>query len=432
MTTITQPQEQTQTGQDIDLSSIPFTRYDVGWVILCIGMAIGAGIVFLPVQVGIKGLWVFILSVLITYPGIYLLQNLYLKTLSESPECEDYTSVITHYLGPNWGVVLGACYFLMLLKGMSTYSMAVTFDSASYIQTFGFTDVLLSDYKWYGLVVLIIMVSLAAQGERMLFKVASPMVVFKLGIVVLLGLVMVPYWDLSNIPAFPAVLPLLRDTILTLPFTLFSILFVQIISPMNVAYRKAEPNRLIANYKAVRVHRVAYTILAVSVLFFAFSFALVLHHDEAVRAYEQNISALAMATKVIPGAAVRVMTTLLNIFAIMTAFFGIFLGFQEAIKGIALNLISRVIPKERVNRTALNVGVCVFVVLLLWAWVMTRFSIILLNQISAPIYGTVACLIPCLLVHKVPVLHKLKGPSVYYVAMLGVMLCSTPFLKLFE
>ncbi|EIR56096.1 putative membrane protein, partial [Yersinia pestis PY-14] len=26
--------------------SVPFTQYDVGWVILCIGMAIGSGIVF--------------------------------------------------------------------------------------------------------------------------------------------------------------------------------------------------------------------------------------------------------------------------------------------------------------------------------------------------------------------------------------------------
>ena len=52
--------------------SIPFTKYDVGWVILCIGMAIGSGIVFMPVQVGIKGIWVFIVSVAISYPAIYI------------------------------------------------------------------------------------------------------------------------------------------------------------------------------------------------------------------------------------------------------------------------------------------------------------------------------------------------------------------------
>lgn len=42
--------------------AIKFDSTDTGWVIMSIGMAIGAGIVFLPVQVGLMGLWVFLLS----------------------------------------------------------------------------------------------------------------------------------------------------------------------------------------------------------------------------------------------------------------------------------------------------------------------------------------------------------------------------------
>lgn len=34
---------------------IPFTKYDFGWVLLCIGMAIGAGTVLMPVQIGLSG-----------------------------------------------------------------------------------------------------------------------------------------------------------------------------------------------------------------------------------------------------------------------------------------------------------------------------------------------------------------------------------------
>ncbi|WP_239687167.1 hypothetical protein [Mannheimia haemolytica] len=36
-----------------------FDSTDFGWIIMSIGMAIGAGIVFLPVQVGLMGMWVF-------------------------------------------------------------------------------------------------------------------------------------------------------------------------------------------------------------------------------------------------------------------------------------------------------------------------------------------------------------------------------------
>ncbi len=51
----------------INHKNIPFTMYDLGWVVLCIGAAIGSGIVFFPLQVGLKGVWVFALAVI---PGL--------------------------------------------------------------------------------------------------------------------------------------------------------------------------------------------------------------------------------------------------------------------------------------------------------------------------------------------------------------------------
>ncbi len=418
---------------DKDLyQSVPFTRYDAGWVVLCIGMAIGAGIVFLPVQVGLKGIWVFILSLIITYPAIYLLQKLYLNTLSEADECKDYTSVITQYLGPNWGVFLGIAYFLMLLKGMLSYSLMVTNDSASYLHTMGLTDTVLSEHFWYGLVVLIPLVAIASRGEKLLFKISGPMVLVKLAIVVVLGIVIVPHWNFKNIQAFPEIGPLIRDTFLTVPFTLFSILFVQILSPMNVAFRKEEQDKRVATYRAMRAHRIAYIILVIAVLFFAFSFTFSLSYEDALMAKKENISALALAAKVIPGDVVKWMTIILNIFAILTAFFGIFLGFQEAVKGIALNIIGRFIPKERINDKMLTFCVCIFIILLLWLWVAANVSFLLLQQIGAPVYGLVSCLIPCFLVYFVPKLNKFKGWDIYYIVIMGLMLCASPFFIFFQ
>ena len=412
--------------------SVPFNRYDAGWVVLCIGMAIGSGIVFMPVQIGLKGIWVFLAAVALSYPAVYLLQNLYLKTLSETETCEDYTGVITQYLGKNWGIWLGVAYFLMMLHGMFTYSLAVTFDSASYLHTFGLTSTVLSDSIWYGLVILIVMVSIAAQGERLLFKISGPMVLVKLGIIVMLGVVMVPYWNFNNITAFPEFLPFVRDVLLTLPFTLFSILYVQIISPMNIAYRKIEADREVAVFRAVRAHRIAYIILVISVLFFAFSFTFSISHEQAVSAFEQNISALAIAAQVIPGYIVQAMTTMLNIFAILTAFFGVYLGFQEAIKGIVVNILSRFIPEEKIDRKVLHIAVSIAVVLGLWAWVSIRFSVLAFMQLGAPLFGLVSCLIPCYLVYRTPQLQKFKGFGVLFIIFFGILLCISPFFKFFE
>lgn len=409
---------------------IPFTRYDLGWVILCIGMAIGAGIVFLPVQVGITGVWTFAASVLLAYPALYMMQKLYLQSLCESPEAASYAGIITQYLGKNWGMFLAVVYFFMLVKGMLTYSLAVTFDSAKYLQSFGVTTGLLSDSPWFSLAVLCALVAVAAQGEKLLFKVAGPLVVFKLAVVILLGVVMIPRWDIQNsLHAFPDAKQFIIDTVLTLPFTLFSILFVQILSPMNIAFRRVESDPRIATYRALRANRVAYWVLVVSVLFFAVSFAFSLSHEQALSAKAQNISALALAGSVMPGNGVLYLTTALNVFAIVTAFLGIYLGFEESIKGVVLNLLTRFIPESRINNRAVSLGVCVFIVIGLWFWVQTRFSILLLQQLASPIYGVASFIVPCILVYQVPALKKYVSPKVWYVFLFGVIVCTAPILK---
>lgn len=158
--------------------AIKFDSTDTGWVIMSIGMAIGAGIVFLPVQVGLMGLWVFLLSSVIGYPAMYLFQRLFINTLAESPECKDYPSVISGYLGKNWGILLGALYFVMLVIWMFVYSTAITNDSASYLHTFGVTEGLLSDSPFYGLVLICILVAISSRGEKLLFKISTGMVLF--------------------------------------------------------------------------------------------------------------------------------------------------------------------------------------------------------------------------------------------------------------
>ena len=78
--------------------AIKFDSTDTGWVIMSIGMAIGAGIVFLPVQVGLMGLWVFCSPRLLAIRPCTSSSD-YLLIRWRNPECKDYPSVISGYLG---------------------------------------------------------------------------------------------------------------------------------------------------------------------------------------------------------------------------------------------------------------------------------------------------------------------------------------------
>ncbi|EHX2389887.1 hypothetical protein K3U29_001983 [Escherichia coli] len=375
--------------------AIKFDSTDTGWVIMSIGMAIGAGIVFLPVQVGLMGLWVFLLSSVIGYPAMYLFQRLFINTLAESPECKDYPSVISGYLGKNWGILLGALYFVMLVIWMFVYSTAITNDSASYLHTFGVTEGLLSDSPFYGLVLICILVAISSRGEKLLFKISTGMVLTKL------------------------------------PFTLTSILFIQTLSPMVISYRSREKSIEVARHKALRAMNIAFGILFVTVFFYAVSFTLAMGHDEAVKAYEQNISALAIAAQFISGdgaAWVKVVSVILNIFAVMTAFFGVYLGFREATQGIVMNILRRKMPAEKINENLVQRGIMIFAILLAWSAIVLNAPVLSFTSICSPIFGMVGCLIPAWLVYKVPALHKYKGMSLYLIIVTGLLLCVSPFL----
>ncbi|GCD58627.1 hypothetical protein NBRC3280_1129 [Acetobacter pasteurianus NBRC 3280] len=227
-----------------------FDGTDIGWIVMSIGMAIGAGIVFLPVQVGLMGVWVFLLSAVVGYPGMYLFQRLFINTLASARVSQTYPDMISSYLGRGWGTLLGALYFVMLVIWMFVYATAITRDSASYLHSFGITQHLLSNYAWYPLILLTVLVALASRGEKLLFRMSSFMVITKLLIVAAMGVFMIPRWNTANLGALPPVGTLITKAVITLPFTLTSILFIQTLSPMVISYRAREKSPEVARFNA--------------------------------------------------------------------------------------------------------------------------------------------------------------------------------------
>ena len=269
---------------------------------------------------------------------------------------------------------------------MFVYSTAITNDSASYLHTFGVTEGLLSDSPFYGLVLICILVAISSRGEKLLFKISTGMVLTKLLVVAALGVSMVGMWHLYNVGSLPPLGLLVKNAIITLPFTLTSILFIQTLSPMVISYRSREKSIEVARHKALRAMNIAFGILFVTVFFYAVSFTLAMGHDEAVKAYEQNISALAIAAQFISGdgaAWVKVVSVILNIFAVMTAFFGVYLG-RSARHHDFRHFAGT--ERHRTERTGVELPLS-----------------------AGPIFGMVGCLIPAWLVCKVPAFANTKG-----------------------
>lgn len=413
-----------------DKKNIPFTLYDLGWVVLCIGAAIGSGIVFFPLQVGLKGVWVFALAVILGYPAVYYMQKLFIETMARSDEHDSYLSIITSYVGSRWGLFLGGLYSITVLKSMVEYAMAITNDSASYLKTFGVTTQTLSEYWWWSLLLITVLSLIASKGEKLLFKVSGSMIAIKLLIIVAIGFVVVPFWNLDNIGAFPSAGHLIVGTFPTLPFAIFSIMFVQILNPMNIAYKKREEDKAVAKYKILRVHKVTYIVLVTTVLLFVISIILSISEADALRAYHENISALALAAKVIPGSAVKIMSVILNVFSIVTAFLGIYLAVHESFVGLIKFTAEKVFKKTENNERVNSVIAFFMVVLILWLIVLTNFPILKVFVFGGVTYGIISCIVPGVIILKNDKFTDLRGPAVYYVVLIGLLMCIGPFVML--
>ncbi|KJF79711.1 membrane protein [Photobacterium angustum] len=405
-----------------------FDSVDVGWIVMSIGMAIGAGIVFLPVQVGVMGLWVFLLSSVIGYPAMYLFQKLFINTLAESQKCTDYPGVISGYLGKNWGIALGILYFIMLVIWVLVYSLAITNDSASYLYTFGVTQSHLNHNIFYGLALICLLSYIGSKSEKFLFKISGFMAVTVIALVAVMGVLLIPQWNFSNITAVGDWGAMLKDAIITLPFTLTSILFIQSLSPMVISYRSHEKSIEVARYKASRAMKIAFSILFVVVFFFAVSFTFAISQSEAQHAMKENISALAMIAHYFPGSWATIVGIVINIFAVVTSFFGVFLAFKEACKGLAMNILERRYDHHKINTNLVNKLTTVFIILVAWTAVALNLPILSFTSICSPIFGIVGCLIPAYLVYKVPTLNKYKGAATYLIIITGILLCISPLL----
>lgn len=409
-----------------------FDSVDIGWIVMSIGMAIGAGIVFLPVQVGVVGIWVFLLSSIIGYPAMYLFQKLFINTLAKAKNASSYPDAIESYLGKNASILLSILYFLMIIIWMFVYTTAINNDSASYLVTFKITSENLSTNPLYGLGIILVLIFLANKGEKFLFKISGFMAVSVLLIIAIIAVLMVPQWDFSNIKEIGSIKDLIKEAIITLPFTLTSILFLQSLSPMVISYRIHNIDIEIARKKALRAMNIAFALLFVVVFFYAISFTLAMSPEQALIAKQENISALAIVAKSFGsnsnGDWHIYFGMLLNVFAVLSSFFGVFLGFSEGTKGILINLFSRKKNLDEKDKKLIDILVLAIGIILCWGVIVLNAPVLSFTSICSPIFGLIGCLIPAYLVYKVPELHCFKGASLYFIILTGILLCISPFL----
>ena len=129
-----------------------------------------------------------------------------------------------------------------------------------------------------------------------------------------------------------------------------------------------------------------------------------------------------------PGSWATIVGIVINIFAVVTSFFGVFLAFKEACRGLMMNLLERKFEAHKINTKLVDKFTTAFIILIAWGAVALNLPILSFTSICSPIFGIVGCLIPAYLVYQVPSLHKYKGTATNLIIVTGVLLCISPLL----
>ena len=104
------------------------------WAISLFGTAVGAGILFLPINAGSFGFWPLLAATILIGPMTYFSHRGLARMICASPrQGEDITAVVTDYFGKSAGFIISVIYFCAIFPIVLIYGVSITNTVNSFI-----------------------------------------------------------------------------------------------------------------------------------------------------------------------------------------------------------------------------------------------------------------------------------------------------------
>lgn len=268
--------------------SSKWTQHDTYWLLSLFGTAVGAGILFLPINIGLGGFWPLVLMAVLAFPMTYLShRGLARFVLSSRRPNADFTDVVEEHFGQNAGRLISLLYFLSIFPILLIYGVGLTNTVDSFLvnqaDMVSPPRTLLSGALVFGLIAIML------SGEKIMLRAFAIMVYPLAAILALLSLYLIPYWSMPSFD-FPQTSDFLHTVWLAVPVVVFSFSHAAAISSFANIQRRHYGEQ--ADQKSEQILRHTSVVLILFVLLFVFSCVLALSPQALQEAKAQNISVL--------------------------------------------------------------------------------------------------------------------------------------------
>lgn len=401
---------------------------NTNWIISLFGTAVGAGILFLPINAGGFGFWPLLIATVLIGPMTFLSHRALSRMMSASPKPGvDITGVVTSYFGQGAGAVISVLYFLAIYPIVLIYGVSITNTVDSFIvnQLDG-----PSIPRWLLSLLLVGGMTLVfAYGQRLMLIVTQiivyPLIVFLAAV----SFYLVPQWDFSSFYETEGTTSGIWAVVMILPVLVFSFNHSPAISQFTLAMQRTWGK--VAEKNASKVLGITATLLTIFTMFFVWSCALAVGGDGLAQAREQNIPVMSYIANTTGVPIMALLSPIVAILAIVSSYFGHTLGAAEGARFIVKKFAPSI--SNKLSMTTLTVAVNVFIFLTAWAAAIANPSILaLIESIGGPFIAMILYIMPMYAMYKVPALNRFRNHwTAAFVVFTGIASISAAIVGLF-
>lgn len=168
-----------------------FSDFTFSWALGLFGTAVGAGVLFLPINAGMSGFWPLIIMTLIVGPMTYYAhRGLARFVLSSKNPGQDITYVVQEHFGVTGGRLITLLYFLAIYPILLIYGVGITNTVISFIENQ--LHMTAPSRAVVSFVLLAVMIGIMLLNERIILAVTNWLVYPLIAIIFGLSLYLIP------------------------------------------------------------------------------------------------------------------------------------------------------------------------------------------------------------------------------------------------
>ncbi|KPD02039.1 HAAAP family serine/threonine permease [Moellerella wisconsensis] len=417
-------------------NSKAWRKTDTVWMLGLYGTAIGAGVLFLPINAGMSGLIPVLLMAVLAFPMTFFAHRGMCRfVLSGSKPDGDITEVVEEHFGRTAGNWITLLYFFAIYPILLVYGVSITNNVEKFItELLGFN----APPRWLLALILVgSIMAIVSLGEKYIVKTMSMLVFPFIAVLLIFSLYMIPHWNgavldtlsFSGVSDAVNSQSMLVTIWLTIPVMVFAFNHSPIISAFAVAKREEYGDE--AEQKCSRILASAHILMVFTVMFFVFSCVFTLSPDDLRLAKAQNISILDYLSSYFDKPFIKFAASIIAFVAIIKSFLGHYLGAREGFNGLVERAYRA--KGKTVNVSKLNRGTAIFMLITTWIVATLNPSVLdIIESLGGPIIAILLFLMPMYAISKVPAMKKYSGKlSNIFIVIMGLVAISAAIYKLF-